>query len=98
MTYQPRPIDTTSVALDDDLRELTERLARNTHDVWAAERIRLGWSYGPRRDDARRQHPGLVPYDELPDTEKQFDRNTAREVLTALIALGYRIHPPAPRT
>jgi hypothetical protein len=98
MTYQPHPIDTSGVVLDDGLLRLTEALARHTHDVWARERLRLGWTWGPRRDDARREHPGLVPYDELPETEKQFDRHTALETLKAVNALGYRIQPPEPRT
>ena len=97
MTYQPEPLDTSSVVLDDSLLDLTERLARHTHDVWAQERLRLGWSWGPRRDDTRREHPGLVPYEALPDAEREFDRRTAMETVKALIALGYRIAAP-PRT
>jgi hypothetical protein len=98
MTDHPRPLDTASVVLDDGLLQLTEALARHTHDVWAHERLRLGWTWGPRRDDARLEHPGLVPYDDLPETEKQFDRHTALETLKAVIALGYRIQPPDLRT
>ncbi|MGD9905046.1 MAG: RyR domain-containing protein [Vicinamibacterales bacterium] len=98
MTYQPRPIDTSAVALDDDLVALTETLARHVHDVWAAERLRLGWTWGPVRDDAARRHPGLVPYDELSESERAFDRATAMETLRAIIARGYRITPPAPRS
>jgi hypothetical protein len=98
MTYQPRPIDTSSVVLDAELLALTETLARHVHDVWAAERLRLGWTWGPQRDDAARRHPGLIPYDDLPDGERRFDRATAIETLRAVLALGYRIAPPAPRT
>jgi RyR domain len=91
MSYQPRPIDTTAVALPPELLSLTERLAENAHDLWAAERIAQGWSYGPRRDDARKQHPCLIPYGELPESEKEFDRQTALGSLKAVYALGYRI-------
>ena len=91
MTYQPKPIDTSSVALDADVLRLTEELSRHAHDVWAAERLRLGWRYGPSRDDERREHPSLVPYDELPESEKQFDRNAVLGTLKAMLALGYRI-------
>ncbi|MEQ1575163.1 MAG: RyR domain-containing protein [Vicinamibacterales bacterium] len=91
MTYEPKPIDTSVVRLSPEILQLTERLARHAHEVWAEERFRLGWTYGTERDDARRRHPCLVPYEQLPDSEKQFDRNAALETLKAIIALGYRI-------
>jgi hypothetical protein len=71
--------------------ELTEQLAENAHDHWAKRRIAEGWTFGATRNDEARQHPCLVPYDELPDSEKQYDRDTAMETLRAIIALGYRI-------
>ena len=91
MTYQPRPIDTSAVTLNAEILALTEQLSRHAHDVWAAERLRLGWKYGPSRNDERREHPSLVPYDELPESEKQFDRNAVIGTLKAILALGYRI-------
>src|SRR5687768_8675030 len=95
MDYQPQPIDTSKIELGPELVELTEYLARNTHEVWARGRIIEGWRYGPRRDDANRLHPGLVPYSELTEGEKQFDRDTALETLKVILASGYRIEPPA---
>ncbi len=89
--YRPTPIDTSGITLSDDLLGLRERLAENAHDVWASRRLSEGWTYGPTRDDAARKHPDLVPYARLPDTEKQYDRDTAMETLKAIIALGYRI-------
>jgi hypothetical protein len=91
MTYKPAPIDTSAVSLSGELRELTERLAANTHDLWAAQRMAEGWSYGPHRDDENRRHPCLVPYDELPQAEKEYDRITALGTLKAILSLGYRI-------
>lgn len=91
MTYQPRPIDTSSVHLAEDLRLLTERLAENAHDVWAKRRLAEGWTWGSRRDDAAKKHPDLVSYADLPDSEREYDRNTAMETLKAIVALGYRI-------
>ena len=70
---------------------LIEELARNTHEVWAAERIAQGWKYGAKRDDERKHHPDLVPYDELSEKEKAYDRKTAGEVIKVLLAMGYRI-------
>jgi len=91
MPYKPEPIDTSRISLPAELVELTERLAQNTHDIWAQKRTAEGWTYGTRRDDATKQHPDLVPYAELPDSEKEYDRRTAMETLRAIVALGYRI-------
>ncbi len=89
--YTPHPYDTSGVELSDELLRLTERIAENVHEVWAAGRIAEGWTYGEVRDDGRKQTPCLVPYAELPDSEKEFDRSTAMETLRLVLALGYRI-------
>src|ERR1700719_2942875 len=91
-TYQPRPIDTSAVTLPPDIVELTEKLAENAHEVWAVTRIGQGWTYGPQRDDAHKKHPCLVPYTDLPETEKEYDRKTALETLRLILALGYTIN------
>lgn len=95
MTYQPKPIDTSRVALPADLEALTERLAENTHEIWARQRIADGWSFGPRRDDTAKTHPGLVPYAELSEAEKAYDRNTAIETLKLIVVLGYTVERAA---
>ena len=94
MTYKPAPIDTSAVSLPVELGGLTERLAENSHDMWAAQRIAEGWSYGPQRDDPEKLHPCLVPYDQLPESEKEYDRITSLGTLKAILSLGYRILPP----
>lgn len=94
MNYTPQPIDTKTVELSPELNELTERLAENVHDVWAQGRIKDGWSYGPIRNDANKTTPCLVPYNELPDSEKEYDRQTAQNTLKAILALGFQILPP----
>ena len=91
MTYKPCPIDTEHICLDPKILELAELLAENTHDVWAKERIAQGWSYGPERRDDVKENPCLVPYSELPESEKVYDRNTALETLKAITAMGYEI-------
>jgi hypothetical protein len=93
--YIPDPIDTSAIELPDALAELTEQLAEHIHDVWALLRMEEGWTYGPRRDDEAKTHPGLVPYAELSESEKEYDRRTALEAIRAILALGYRITPPA---
>ncbi|MBI5633479.1 MAG: Ryanodine receptor Ryr [Nitrospirae bacterium] len=89
--YQPKPIDTSAIKLPDYLTELAEKLAENNHDLWAQQRIFEGWTYGPNRDDAKKTHPDLVPYAELPESEKEYDRITAMETLKTIMAMGFRI-------
>ncbi len=89
--YTPEPLDTSAVVLPQTLLSLLEKLAENTHEVWAAQRLRDGWTYGPRRDDATKKHPCLVPYADLPESEKEYDRKTAGETLKAVMMLGYSI-------
>ena len=89
--YQPRPVDTSDVMLSEDLLELTEKLAENVHEVWSAERLRDGWTYGTERNDQRKETPCLVPYNQLPEREKDFDRNTALETVKLIVKLGYKI-------
>ena len=91
MEYIPKPFDTKEVHIQEDILALSELLAKNSHEVWAKERISQGWSYGPVRDDARKQHPCLISYEELPESEKVYDRNTAIETLKLILALGYEI-------
>ena len=93
--YQPAPIDTSRVELPTGTELLLEKLAEHNHDVWALQRMADGWRYGPKRNDDRKEHPCLVPYGELPESEKEYDRQTAREVLKAVLALGYRIEKPS---
>jgi hypothetical protein len=93
--YQPSPVDTAHVRLPDEVAAVAERLARNVHDAWARERFADGWSWGPVRDDAAKRHPSLVPYDELPEEERKYDRIAVGETLKALHALGFRILGPS---
>ncbi|MDR1221484.1 MAG: Ryanodine receptor Ryr [Tannerella sp.] len=90
-TYNPQPVDTSGIELSPALLELTERIAANVHEVWSAGRIANGWQYGATRDDARKLHPCLVPYDELSESEKEYDRNTAMETLKVIQTLGFEV-------
>ena len=89
--YTPTPIDTSDIELSDELKQLVEQLARNVHDIWATGRFNEGWTYGPERNDALKQHPCLIDYDELPESEKEYDRKTAMETLKTIIKLGWKI-------
>ena len=89
--YKPEPIDLTNIELPKDLNALVEIVAKNVHEVWASERIKEGWTYGPIRDDKNKTTPCLVPYDELPESEKEYDRLTAFQTLKLVVKLGYKI-------
>lgn len=89
--YKPNPIDTSRIELPEDLLELTERIAENVHENWSIGRIADGWTYGETRDDDKKTTPCLVPYSELSDSEKEFDRVTAIQTLKTIVALGYKI-------
>jgi len=91
LTYHPHPLKTTGIMLSDDLVTLSEILAENMHDLWASKRLAEGWKPGEHRDDFRREHPNLIPYSELSNEEKEFDRVITIETLKAIIALGYVI-------
>lgn len=91
LVYNPQPIDVSCIDLDSDLEELTEAIAENAHDIWARARMDEGWTYGSVRDDARKQHPDLVPYAQLPESEKHYDRIMAMNTLRLVRRLGYDI-------
>lgn len=89
--YIPSPTDLSGVELPESLNELTELIAENVHEVWAKSRMDQGWKYGEKRDDMEKSHPCLVPYDKLPEREKDYDRNTAMDTLKLVMKLGYDI-------
>lgn len=89
--YIPNPAETSDVKLPDELLPLIEEMAKNVHEVWAQNRINEGWTYGPQRDDVNKKHPCLVPYHELPESEKEYDRATSQETLKLILKLGFDI-------
>ena len=89
--YEPKAIDTRAVEIPKELEALTETLARNTHEVWAASRLARGWKWGPVRDDILKRHPNLVSYEELTEEEKDYDRHTSMETIKVILSLGYEI-------
>ena len=89
--YVPHPVDISDVELDSSLMELVEVMAKNVHEVWAETRLKDGWRYGATRNDERREHPCLVAYEELDNSEKEYDRNTALGTLKLIHKLGFKI-------
>jgi len=91
MNYIPQPSDTGKLELSADLLELTELLAGNIHEVWAQQRFAEGWKFGEMRNDELKEHPCLIPYGDLPENEKEYDRNTAMGTIRFLNSQGYKI-------
>jgi hypothetical protein len=91
LVYEPQAIDTSNVQLDEEILELIERLAENVHNNWTRERIGKGWRYGLHRDNNSKENPFLVPYQDLPESEKELNRRVIMETLKAMLALGYHI-------
>ena len=90
-SYMPKPIDTTDIELPDELKMLVEQMSENVHEVWAKTRIKQGWTYGLERSDKLKTHPCLVPYNELSEEEKEYDRNTSISTLKLILKLGFKI-------
>lgn len=94
MNYDPQPLEFKDVKLPESLNALVEALAENVHDMWARGRMDQGWTYGPARDDAAKKHPCLVPYADLPESEKAYDRNTAMSTIRFILSKGFEIKKP----
>lgn len=91
MEYIPHPIDLSGVTLDDELMELKEAMAENSHEVWAKRRCEEGWIYGKERNDYEKRHPDLLPYADLPESEKDYNRDNALKTLLLVKKLGFEI-------
>ena len=89
--YKPAPADLSEVTLPESLTQLTEVIAENTHEVWSANRMAEGWTWGPARDDARLKHPNLLPYSELSEADKDYDRATAMNAIKLIVKMGFKI-------
>lgn len=89
--YTPNPIDTSGIEVPEELLQLTDLIARNVHETWANERMKQGWTYGPVRNDMLKQHPCLVPYDDLPETETIHDHITSMETIKVILKFGFEI-------
>lgn len=90
--YIPKPEDTDDICLPLELDVLIERMAKNVHEVWAKKRMEEGWKYSEVRNEKLRLHPCLIPYEKLPEFEKEYDRQTAIGTLKLILKLGFKIH------
>lgn len=89
--YIPKPEDTSDVLLSQEILDMTELVAKNTHENWAQNKLEDGWAYGEELDDEKKTHPCLVEYEELSEEDKDYDRTTAMEAIKLLIKKGYKI-------
>lgn len=89
--YVPNPVDTMQIQLPEELENLVEEMSKNVHEVWARTRMEQGWTYGKVRNDTLKQHPCLISYEELPEEEKVYDRNSSVETLKLIMKLGFKI-------
>ena len=89
--YIPQPVNTNDVVLPEELIILSEQISKNVHEVWSKNRMEQGWTYGEQRNDEKRETPCLVPYEELSEEEKDYDRNTSQETLKLILKLGFKI-------
>lgn len=96
MTHDPKDACRAHVQIPSDLLGLVEQLAETCHEIWSRQRLEDGWSYGPRRDDDKKEHPGLVPYQDLAESEKEYDRQIALGIIKTILAWGYRLESPPP--
>ena len=76
---QDAPAGAPSVAIDPaDPR--VELLAKREHARWVARKLKTGWRYGEPRDNAKRLHPSIRPWEELSESERDKDRMMVREM------------------
>uniref|UniRef100_A0A674EHP5 Ryanodine receptor 3 n=1 Tax=Salmo trutta TaxID=8032 RepID=A0A674EHP5_SALTR len=90
-SFIPTPVDTSQIVLPPHLDNVRDRLAENIHELWGMNKIELGWSYGKVRDDNKRQHPCLVDFTKLPETESNYNLQMSSETLKTLLALGCHV-------
>ncbi|XP_071057732.1 ryanodine receptor 3-like [Pseudochaenichthys georgianus] len=90
-SFIPTPVETSQIVMPVHLDKVRDKLAENIHELWGMNKIELGWSYGKIRDDNKRQHPCLVDFSKLPETEKNYNLQMSTETLKTLLALGCRV-------
>ncbi|XP_067335761.1 ryanodine receptor 3-like isoform X11 [Channa argus] len=90
-SFIPTPVETSQIVMPLHLEKVRDKLAENIHELWGMNKIELGWSYGKIRDDNKRQHPCLVDFSKLPETEKNYNLQMSTETLKTLLALGCRV-------
>ncbi|KAL4238125.1 Ryanodine receptor 2 [Mactra antiquata] len=92
--YKPTPLDLSGIELDEKMSELVDLLAENTHNVWAKDRIKHGWTYGLYEDPVNKRNPHLVPYNKVEEHIKKANRDSSAQTVKTILAYGYTLEPP----
>ena len=69
-----------------------EILAKIEHERWVSEKLLNGWKYGKKRNDKRKIHPCIKKWNNLPENEKEKDRQTVRRIPEFLAEAGFEIY------
>ena len=88
-TIQPKEMKEEDFAFTD---EEVEHLAEKEHERWMKNKIATGWVQGDKRDDAKKIHTCILPWDELPEDEKNKDRTTILKMPEVLSKVGLIIN------
>nr|CAD7437731.1 unnamed protein product [Timema bartmani] len=89
--YDPQPINTNSVVLNNDLNSIVQKFSEHYHDAWASRKLENGWVHGDQWSDSQKSHPRLKPYNMLSDYEKERYKEPVRESLKALLSIGWSV-------
>uniref|UniRef100_A0A336KLC6 CSON012070 protein n=1 Tax=Culicoides sonorensis TaxID=179676 RepID=A0A336KLC6_CULSO len=89
--YNPQPINTTTVNLNNDLNNIVQKFSEHYHDAWAGRKLEYGWTYGDSWSDTNKTHPRLKPYNMLSDYERERYKEPIRESLKALLSIGWTV-------
>ena len=71
--YTPVSINTSGIALTNELNTLVQKFSEHYHDAWAQRKQEAGWTYsgGGEKNEPQRKHPRLKPYGMLDNVEKE---------------------------
>jgi len=72
---------------------IVEQLAKAAHEIFCESLTAKGYIYGLQTDDSRKAHSSLIPYDMLPEDEKEQNRSSVRDIPQKMGAIGYNIVP-----
>uniref|UniRef100_A0A087YKM4 Ryanodine receptor 2 n=1 Tax=Poecilia formosa TaxID=48698 RepID=A0A087YKM4_POEFO len=91
LTFTPTPVDISKVVLPPQLEDIREKMAENFHELWVKDRIDLGWTNGPVKDEGKQHDPCLVEFSKLPEQERNQNLHMAEDILKTVLALGFHI-------
>uniref|UniRef100_A0A3P9P1N7 Ryanodine receptor 2 n=1 Tax=Poecilia reticulata TaxID=8081 RepID=A0A3P9P1N7_POERE len=91
VTFTPIPVDINKVVLPPQLEDIREKMAENFHKLWVKDRIDLGWTNGPVKDEGKQHDPCLVEFAKLPEQERNQNLQMAEDILKTVLALGFHI-------